>query len=80
MVTYEGISSVPPPPYFYRQPVTALLLNLTALPQNLPNRFEGEVTCLVDFDAIDMARPSDEMLERAYEIPTEATTTLRFQL
>lgn len=63
-----------------RVPVMALILNLTSLPEDLPNKFDGEVMCSVDFSAIGMARPSDGVLNRMYEIPTEAITTIKFRL
>lgn len=67
------------PPTPHRPPVIGLILNFTALPDNLPNRFDAEVTCIVDFDELGMVRPSDSELNRLYEIPTEATTSIRVQ-
>lgn len=57
----------------------ALMLNLTDLQSDLPSSFEGQITCLVDFDAMDIASPSNSDLQRSYEIPSKATTKIRFQ-
>ena len=56
-----------------------LVLNLTALPSDLPKKSDGKIRCLLDFDLIGMDIPSDSELRRAYEIPSEATTTIKFQ-
>lgn len=67
----------------YRVPILGLILNLTYLTTtttSLPIQFDGRVRCDIDFDQIGMTRPTDSVLERTYEIPTAASTTIRFHM
>ena len=58
----------------------ALKLDLIELPSDLSGNFDVTVSCLLDFEALGMARPNQSTLDRSYEIPSEARAKITFRL
>ena len=62
-------------------PVMGLMLNLTQLsPSPTLHHFDITVSCSLDYSAMDMTKPTDEVLQRNYEIPEDATTVIQVTL
>ena len=62
----------------YITPVMGLMLNLTQLsPPPTLHTFDITVSCSLDYSAMDMTKPTDEVLQRNFEIPEDATTVIQ---
>ena len=43
------------------------------------DKFKASVTCGVDFDAIGVTKPDNDVLRRLYEIPKDTSTKITFK-
>jgi len=58
-----------------------LTLNLTQVSsQSSGNRFDITISCSLDYSTLGMTKPSDNVLQKYYEIPKDATTVIQVNL